>query len=448
MKPNLAFQKAMQTAVGSNPALAQQLSDLEANAPGTLGRMGFGALGDAIKSIPESEQSQFKRQNRGEIMAGNKTALDLQTGQTGFDLGRLNETIDFLKDPSNKAVTADMILTKLTGQTSDQRTITGAAAKAAPAKSAADIAQAGADTSEAGLRTSKAGVARQAFDEAMKNLPNLKNTDFLRVARDFISGKTDGATISSLFNTPGAQEALSKAISSVEEERQIALREQLASLHGNKDQKDQLLTREAFARYQATKGAGTLSAWKTILNDPSQVEAIKAKAPDQLTQEDKDILHASDAQDQLQSAVQTGQVKALNTTINSAMGALNGAVKSGAGQAALNSYMNGLNAALAQKGLETGKTIIARYGKVPDVGEAKQGLFDFNGKALYFVDAKGNRVDDSEALDEPQPDKNRADAMRAAMTLQGMNPDQKSAELKKMKASRPDIYGLVIGIMK
>lgn len=471
LKPNAEFQKAMQKAVGGNPELAQQLADLEKNAPGTLERMGFGDMGHVIAGIPESAASQFQRKNRGEIIQTQEEQLKLKKNQTGFDLGRLNDTINFLKDPANKAINADEILKRLTGQTATERKIQGAEAGVAERKAAATArsaeagatsaeaaataapAQAQAAIAEAGATVAQAGVARKAYDAALKSAPNLAQTDFLRTARDFVAGKADGATISALFNTPGAKEALSKAISAVEEERQLALRESIASMHGKTDQKDMLLTREAFARYQATKGAGTLQAWKKILDDPAAVEAARSKKPADLTQDDKDIMHAADAQDQMQDNQKLLEVKQLNVGIAESLSKLQTAAKQGAGAEVMNTYLNNLNSVLAQKGQSTGQTYMARYGARPEVGSSDKSFLGTwgEGSGLYYVDATGKRVDESKILADPMTGNEavRADALRAFATLQGIkDPKQKQVEMDKMKQLRPDIYKMVDSFLK
>lgn len=443
MKPNHDFQIAMQKAIGGNPELAQRLADTEYNAPGTLARMGFGDLGKVISSIPESEKAQFLRTSRGEILANDKKHLQQDTAQTGFDLDRLNDTINYLKDPNNKAVTADAILHRLTGQTSAQR-------KHTELESATLEAELPARQAEAGTATAKAQTARQAYESALENLPNLANTDFLATARDFASGKANGATVAALFNTPGANEALSKAIGVVEEERQIALRERLAAERGDKTD-DKTLTREAYNAYQQSKFSGTLAAWKTIIGDPAKVEAIKAKKPGDLTQEDKDVIHATDAQRQMQSIRKVSEIRNQNTTVRNAINDISVAKQRNEGLASIQTLVGNLNNILKEKAGNTGETLIAKFGGIPAVGESEPGhnIISGRGTGLYFVDSQGKRVDDSRAVAEPRSgfDGLSTDELQAYTVIKGMSKEERTKALKNMATLRPDVYKHIKGLL-
>lgn len=462
MKPDHEFQIAMQKAIGTNPQLAQNLADLEYNAPGTLDRMGFGNLGKVISQVPESAESTVQRTARGEIVEGAKAKVKLGNEQTGFDLSRLNETIHFLKDPQNKAVTADMILKKLTGQTTGERDETLARTDEIKARTAGVKTENEVAAAEAPTKIAKAGVARKAYDDALKNAPELAKTDFLRVARDFMTGKADGATVSALFNTPGAQEALSKAIQSVEEERQIALREHLEAMRETRADKssEALTTREAFSRYQATKGAGTLDAWRTILTDPHKADEIRKKDPEKLTQDEKDILHAATAQDQLQDMQSIGEVRALNGGIRTALRDLEEAQKKNDGPAAMQTYIDNLNNMLDQKAIASGKNITAKYGPRPSIGESEAGTLTKHpmlslgmgseGTGLYYVGEDGKRIRDDEVFSEPKVGlgKLSANALRAYTEIQGTPQAQHAAALENLKKANPKLYDEVKSFIK
>lgn len=427
LQPHHDFQIAMQKAVGSNPQLAQQLADLEYNAPGTLDRMGFGNLGKVIAAVPESEKSQFLRTSRGDILKADKQALQGQITQGGFDLDRLNDTINFLKDPKNVAVKSDEILNRLTGQTSAQRQET----------------QAKADTA-----TASGAVAKKAYEDALAKNPELQKTDFLSLARDF-AAKKEGSSqlVSAAFATPGASEAMNAAMQIVQDEATQAFRERLAGVTKGKEE-DDLLTRQAFAAYQATKRAGTLDAWKVILKDPNKVIEARAKDPSKLTQPERDIIQAANAQEQMQNMVDVQEIQRQNTAISGPVTAIaqHVAVQEARGgdidKGFITAQVSNLNTAL----VAAGKNITARFGKIPDVG-AKEASGWFKPTGIYYVDAQGKRVSDDEVVVR-QPNSVSADALRAFSEIQGVPENLRQQAWDNLKKANPSLYDEVSKMKK
>jgi hypothetical protein len=93
INPNLQFQRQMQAALATNPALIQQLADLESNAPGLLQQMGFGELGNSIANVPQSIQAMIQQGSRGAVTEAlrDKSNVDIAatravTGQTPTEI--------------------------------------------------------------------------------------------------------------------------------------------------------------------------------------------------------------------------------------------------------------------------------------------------------------------------------------------------------------------------
>lgn len=477
INPNFAFQQSMKHALGTNPELAQQLADLETNAPGSLQRLGFGdELTKTIGAIPQTINNQVTQGNRATLVDTKNKQIQTADTQAGFDLGRLNDTIKFLADPNNKDIKADEILKRLTGQTGSERATAGseatikeaeagtapayyaartseagsqatsaaAAATAAPAKAAAEIAGAGAEVA-------KAGVAKQAYQQALENLPNLKNVDFMRMAREAASGQLNMSTAAATLATPGAGKAFQMAMRAVEEEKQRGLQMFLHAQQG-KDHADNMLTTEAFQRYQATKGAGTLDAWKQVLSSPKMVNDIRAKNPATLTQDDKDILHAADANDMLQDREKLNSSRTLNASIAADMGRLETAASKGEGPEAINTYLSNLNTSLAQKASITGETYTARFGARPEVGDKTKTMLGTwgEGSGLYYVDKDGNRVDPAKVFADPMTGgaQLNALAMRTYATLQSLPAADRQKQLLRVQKEKPEVYNLIKGMIK
>lgn len=443
LAPNLEFQKAMQKAVGSNPALAQQLADLEYNAPGSLRQMGFGELGDVIAQIPESPEQAAFRKKRGLVQDTLEKKIELEGANTGVSLDRINNVMKYLQENKGSAVLTDDILRTLTGQTQGQR----------------DITEAGATVAKAEVPV-KVGQARLAYDQLVKQQPGLGNTDFLKLARDFLSGDADGKTISDIMsgNTPGADIAFRAALQSVAEERQIALREKLASQHEasverrigeREDKREQLLlTGKAYDAYRQSRFKGTLDAWKASLSDPQKMVDVRKKIESgtleqDLTQEERDLLEVDRAQTRMQSEQDLRNARDINEVIRKATNDVAVAQHRGEPESAIQTYIANLNNALAQKRELTGQHITAKFGDAPRVGEKNTTFWGRNPTQLYYVNDQGVRIDDSEVFAEPKIGVGGLSlaGRRAYMEIEG-SPD-KQAALANLKAANAALYNEV-----
>src|SRR5258708_37757455 len=106
LQPNRDFQIGMQKAIGGNPALGQQLADLEYNAPGTLDSLGFGDLGKVIAAMPESPAQTARRSKRGDIVGAEAAKLQGANTQSGIDLERINNLKHFIDENKGKPIMA------------------------------------------------------------------------------------------------------------------------------------------------------------------------------------------------------------------------------------------------------------------------------------------------------------------------------------------------------
>lgn len=449
--PHLEFQKAMTKAIGQNPELAQQLSDLEHNAPGTLDRMGFGKLSDVISQIPESEKSAFLRKNRGEIEQTQKGALDLQNAQQGFDLGRLNDTINFLKDPKNAAVTADEILHRLTGQTTAERTISQNKATVSSAETPVAVGQ--------------ASIAQQQLTTALSTYKNLANINFGQIARDMIAGRADGKTVAALMSgdVPGAREALNAAFEVEKENRQIALREYLSAktmerevmMLGKRDQlgQDKEETIKAYDAMKASGMTGTLDAWKTVLFDPDKALEAQNTEPGKRTQQQKDIVEALDAQNTMQKRKEVYEARMVNSDLGKHLMDFNRIRRTGS-EAEINGAIATINTDLENKYQAVGgKRLKAVWWYKPNVGEPVpegHGIWHLDAdKQLFYVDANtGLRVPDSDATATPDmrktPDEAiSSDVLEIVSGLQSVGAKERDTYLNTLKETNPTLYNQV-----
>lgn len=452
INPNYAFQEGMKAHLAQNPELAQKLSDLEANAPGTLSKLGFGHLADAITSIPQSPASVVAQTNRGTIIdTGNKQVAG-QNAEAGFDLDRLNDTINFLKDPANADIKSDVVLKKLTGQTAAGRSTSQSEATSAAAAASSAPAEARARTAKAGEEVDQADVQQRAFEDVQNQYPELKGLDPMRMVRDMLAGR-DVPEFQTYMSLPGGSQAMGLAVSLVNAQENRDLQALLRAQ--TKDGEDKTNIQNA-ANFLRASRAGTLNAWRTVLEHPDQVAAIRAKKPVDMTQDDKDVIHAADAQQQMQDKLELNKVQETNASLRSASSQVATSIKAGASDADINIGIGSINNILAQKGQATGQIYRAVYGSPPAIGESQAPghtfLHPFTGPPpqLFYVDGSGKRVEDNAPFAEPKTGtaKLSADALRAYSQIQGVDADKRQAAFEKLKKANPILAGQIAEFIK
>lgn len=439
LKPNLEFQKGMQKLIGANPQLAQQFADLEANAPGTLNRLGFGELGKIISQIPESEQSQFQRQNREKILGVQEQKLNLEGAQTGFDFERLNDTINYLKDPNNKEIKADIVLKKLTGETSAQRRRTEAQAttEEAQATTAPQYFQEKLKQEQAASQKAQIGQKLQLL------APDMAHYDFARAAERFFNHGMSGEESASLLATPGVSDAFRLAISDYERRKSEGFQ---AWLRAQKEDlgEDKVIATDAFRMYRDSGYTGSWEAWKTILTDPTAAEKAKAKPVTEQSDEDKALIRADEANQRSIRSKVFKETTAIDAGIRRAMIDARVAWQKDDAegqQVALSNLQN----ALDQRTEITGVRYIPKMGKRPEVGNKEYTFFGGvgEGSGLYFVDEQGRRIKDDEIFTTPKPTVS-GEALDFYQTyIDPKNAGIRDAALENIRKNRPDFYKIV-----
>lgn len=448
LKPNQQFQLGMQKALGANPELAQNLADLEYNAPGTLSAMGFGQLGDILSKIPESTDSQLRRTQRGEILDLGKKKIQLESGKTGFSLERLNATIDAIrKDPS---LSADAIHKELTGLTVDE-------AKGVPLRNEltqGEIrhvnAEASVEEAEAPVKIAIAKRQQQLQDTLDKN-PQLQNYDALDVVRRMMNGESVNK-FREFLALPGAQEAVTHAQSILMQRASLDERTLLRAQYNHQlsaEERQNII--QAGKALSASGRVGTLQSWRTVLEHPEKVEDIRSKQTkgENLSQEEKDILAASKSQQEMQDTQDAREQNVVNNNLIQARRVAEASAKASDSPAGLDLALKPLNDLFALSANRTGKFYQANYGAKPEVGkkigEDTRRLGGLRGSehGLYFTDENGTRVDDNAPFKNQAPGTLSSEELRTLTILKGLAPADRAKEITRMQKDRPDIYNKI-----
>lgn len=79
-------QRAIRDMLIKNPDLVQDFADLEARAPGSLKRLGFGRIADLVRQTPESVEQATKRATRGDVVAGARAEARGARQRAEFDV--------------------------------------------------------------------------------------------------------------------------------------------------------------------------------------------------------------------------------------------------------------------------------------------------------------------------------------------------------------------------
>lgn len=246
LQPNKAFQKHMQTQLAENPELVLKFADLEAKAPGTLARLGFGGLGDTISQVPESAAGELDRTTKPQQVAAGKAGIAAKTSTAE------------LTDEENRAALEAM-------HKNPQLTYNAAVAQLRKP------IQQGALGDQAISEGEFKNTLQQNRQSLIKTLPSLGTVDFYDQAKKFISGDKN-IPVAAYMADPQASEAFSLAWKTVQDEMQ---REATNQLHKNskKDTADDRLaakrSQNAFLSWQKSGMAGTVDQWESFMYDPA-----------------------------------------------------------------------------------------------------------------------------------------------------------------------------------
>jgi hypothetical protein len=457
INPDYNFQEAMKVQLATNPKLAQELSDLETNAPGTLKSLGFGPLTKVLTAIPESASGQVAREAKPEIVAGQKAEIQAKSAEAQFQGKSFADALAAIKgdDPASVQLRHELINRMVTGSISPEEDVALKQAQTREQQSRADILKA----QEPGV-IAKAQIENKQYQHLLDNYPAIAAMDPVQITRDLMNNKNPGDLVGFLTQGPAAQEALTQA--RIIFEAQAARDQRLlmwAQIHAAKDP-------EHAANIQAAKqmliktNTGTLAAWYTAITDPEKVEQIKTKANGggALNQDEKDILKVDEAQRQQQNVIDEKEAAGLNAQLFRAKSAVESAIRNNASEADIALGMEGLNASLNARVPITGRKIVAVYGNKPDVGSSipvEHSLFHpFSGpRGLYYIDENGNRVKDSEAFTPAKPNTvggnlNADEARVLAVIKSKTDPAEKARYIEIIKKNSPAIYAKIQDLVK
>lgn len=443
INPDYGFQQAMKARLASDPDLVGKLSDLEANAPGTLKKLGFGPLAPAITGTPESAGSQIKRETRGQQVATGEAKANL-------DLSQVSElSQSFANDP---ALRADFVSRALRGENLAQ--YEGTKAAASEQRSRAEILTAQKPGIEA-----KANLENKALQEVLDKYPELQQMDPVRMVRDLTAGRSVPNFVP-FMNMPGGPEAFGAARLVAEAQWNRDMREAMAAERKAGQNAEEKANIQNAAKFLYLTRAGTLKSWRTVLEDPQTAMNIQEKANSgvALNQDEKDVLHSLDSQQQQQDIINQRetqqQISALHQSyITAQNGAKNATTKAGRSLA-----LAPLNQQLELMAEQGGTLYRAEFGKAPAVGQKigtinktynpfGAGLHPFGGnEQLFFTDASGTRVEDNAPFAvRPKLD---SESYKALTALNSLPPDKRQTEIARMKAGRPDVYAKIKDFIK
>lgn len=414
INPDFQFQQAMQRALGANPQLAQNLADLETSNPGTLQKLGFGKdLTNTISAIKQSPASEVNNTSRPLVIEGIKSGIK----------GEIAKSTTAQNEAANSGTYFKSTATKAENE----------------ARASGPVADA---------TIAKAKVTSMNDLDNLQAIPELKGLDMFGLAKQFLQGKADPNTMSKIYNNPAAVNGFAMALQSVNEEMNRAAQEiRDAKLKGNKT--DDFYLQKAWQLYNETN-VSSLDAWKQYVQDPSIVEPLKKLPPDQLTQEQKNLLAVDDAQHNLDRAQKVKQAQGLQNLVAIAQGRLQAAYKNGESEDSKSMRLSEVQSSLDELSKVTGVRYHVKIGRKPDVGSNDTGFFASfgNGNGLYYTDDQGNRIDPAKVFQTP-PD---ARLMARASDFYSQYLGQKDPAIQKhsldlLKTNHPDVYDVVQGLI-
>lgn len=408
MRPDLKFQRAMQMQLGQNPALIQQFADVEANAPGTLARLGFGQLGSMISQTSQSAVGRGEAAQRPGAAANAVSAQEADTAKNMYTADNIKTAAALVREKPELAF--DAALRLVSGETAAERS----------------------------QNEDKATVSKLTTDQieqgklkANKNQPAIPPEQLQKDARMMANGQLDGSLLNTYLNNNEVREGFLLA---VDVERDRMTREAATAERIARGESGNLNQRQAFQRYRDTD-AGTVSAWQEYLGDPKikeKVKVLQARKYETLTIEEKDLLEVARSDEFELAANRIGKVNQYNVVLSNGIAAIRKMHDENVGESLIQAQVAGLNDNLSQKNQLTGQQIRAVFGK-----EDGSGWFGMDKTRLHFVDQDGKVVKEGTVLSPYAPQSVEADisarVTRAAMMLSGQNLQERQASLERIK---------------
>lgn len=359
LQPQKEFQQRMQQAIGQNPALMGQLADVEYEAPGTLQRLGFGALGVTIASLPPSPQKQFQVQNREKIVRGATAKLEADTAEAEDAPEKLERD------------KAEHTQRMQSGEQSIRR---------------------GAQVLETGAIELDFAKRRQAL---VRTLPDLGTIDFYDEARKFMGGKLNGEKTAAFFASDETRLPFVDALNALQRERDRAVTVTMENNRRADADGDKVAARRsqnAFLAFQRAGDAGTVETWEQYLYDPAKQERARGLADGTIKPE------ANNFQDLMLKEVGTAAVRLNVRQFNAPLLRINDEIAS-----RLATIRKG---ELDAPGIEENFSQLNQlFGQRAELGggqrikavAARSGLFGRGTKAT-FQDANGRALDEDEVV--------------------------------------------------
>lgn len=458
INPDYQFQEAMKVQLATNPKLAQELSDLETSAPGTLKSLGFGSLTKVLTSIPESAAGQVAREAKPEIVAGQKAQIQAKSAEAQFQGKSFADALASIKgdDPASVQLRHELINRVVTGSISPEEDVALKKAQAEEQRSRADILKA----QEPGV-IAKAQIENLQYKRVIDNYPKIAAMNPVQIIRDLANGKDPGDLIGFLGQGPAAQEALTHAriIYEAQEARDQRLL-MWAQIHAQKDPMHAANIQAARQLLLQTK-TGTIAAWYTAITEPEKIDELKAKQEKgaTLTPDEKDILAVDVAQKKQQQQIDEKQAAGENMALFRAVNDIRSSIAKGDNPGVIGAGVDALNNVFQSQG----KNITAVYGVQPNIGESKPGTRFFglrdNPTALYFVGPDGTRIKEEDVFRKPvdisqtpgnAPKAAKLDSAsaRTLAVIQSKTGQEKANTIAWIQKNQPGIYARIKDLIK
>lgn len=395
INPDYGFQQAMKLQLATNPKLAQQLSDLEVQAPGTLKRLGFGPLTNILTGIPESAAGQVAREAKPNIVETEKAKIAAEGGQAKLEGSKFAGALNAIEGdtPDAVALRHEFINRFLTGSISPQDEL--AQIKAQTREQTARATELEAELPQI---QAKGKIAQDTLDEIIKNRDELKGYDVVNIIQDMINGKPAPAHLAAFLSPyyPGGQQLFQHAQTIIDAREARANRLFMREMSSGKNDPEYRANLAAARQAWVQTKAGTPQAWFTLITEPEKVNELRQKDFTTLPQEDKDVLYAANAQEQQQAIITQRQTFADLNQFRTQESAAQINAKRATTEAGKQTAIAPLNKYLSA----SGSPYQAKYGSPPDVGSSEPGRKFFGMAAanedLYYIDSKtGKRVEDS-----------------------------------------------------
>jgi hypothetical protein len=429
INPNFQFQQGMRQALATNPGLIQQLADIEAMAPGTLGNLGFGNLTGTIGKTPQSAESEFKQKNRGKIQENAAANLQADTATATLTADQAVKMADMMKaDPK---LSAENALLKITGETETQRIRRPAAQ----------------------LDANQAKVTMEAMRDV--DVKQLGKVDMILEARKFVRGQADPTRMVQIMSVPQTAKIFDDALNTVMQERQMAHNIQLQNMRDDPMSGSTFLDQKAFMMFDQSN-AGSPSVWKDYMygnqgkGRRSEAEELAKKPLGELTPDQRDLVEVYNADKSMRFAATSKIARDYNVGLQRAIEDFRTGLNNGIPETEQQTKLQGIQDIIDAKAALTRVPLKVVYGKIPgsDSGWTKW----IKDEGIYFVNpATDEMVPMKQVFGDYTPPTPTEEKTRIAPGLQSMithfrslSPGAQQAQLGVWETGDPAVYKQLI----